>query len=296
MNNIIRKLSLSKWNIGYAECPPQLAVENPDGLTANIKWLDHGFDDRFFADPFILDVTDRKLHVLAEELLFRKNKGHIVQLEIDADTGRLTDMCEVLKTDGHLSYPFIIRHENEVFIIPESGAEGRLDLYRYDSIARKACFIMTLVSHPLIDATVFTHNGYWWIMAGNLDRKCNRDLWIYRSRALTGEYSLIEGNPFIRDRSSARPAGDVFRINGQLFRPSQNSLRGYGSSVRLNRICELSAHGYREEPVAELKPSDRHYRNGLHTLNFHKGFCVVDGNRLAFSPVRKIKAHFNLYE
>lgn len=294
MNNIFRKLSLSKWNIGFAECTPECAVHDPKGLTSRIKWLEHGFDDRFFADPFILDVIDGRLHVLAEERAYDNNKGRIVLLEIDIRTGKLKDACEVLKNGSHLSYPFIIRHENHIFIVPESGSKGSLDLYRYDPASRKACFIMTLLPHPLIDATLFSHGGYWWLMAGDLRRKCNSNLWIYRSRGLTGEYTLIDGNPFIRDESSARPAGGIFRIGGDLFRPSQNSRKGYGSSVKLNRICELSENGYREEPVAELTPPpDHHYRNGIHTLNFHKGFCVVDGNRLAFAPARKIKAFFN---
>ena len=55
------------WNIGFVENTLDGVI---NGEPLKIKWLNHECKDRWFADPFILDVTDDKIYVLVEEYYY----------------------------------------------------------------------------------------------------------------------------------------------------------------------------------------------------------------------------------
>ena len=60
----LRELRHNLWDIGFIEegLADTLTNHNP-----KIHWVKKQFKDRWFADPFILDVTDSDIIVLAEE-------------------------------------------------------------------------------------------------------------------------------------------------------------------------------------------------------------------------------------
>ena len=62
----------SCWNIGFCEYTPEMLIKNR--ALPTIQWMKHPYKDRFFADPFILKVTDMEIVVLAEEYVFDNAK------------------------------------------------------------------------------------------------------------------------------------------------------------------------------------------------------------------------------
>lgn len=77
--NILRKF-LNKyiyddWNIAIADLADDLSP-------INIKWMKHGYKDRWFADPFILEEKEDAYIVLAEECMHENQKGRLVCLTI----------------------------------------------------------------------------------------------------------------------------------------------------------------------------------------------------------------------
>lgn len=76
----------------------------------------------------------------------------------------------------------------------------------------------------------------------------------------------------------SRMAGDFFRVNGQLYRPSQDCLEHYGAGTVIWCVDSVSLDRYEETEVAVLYPQPRsNYPDGLHTINFSDNWCVIDG-------------------
>jgi hypothetical protein len=83
----------------------------------------------FWADPFVAEQDGRKF-IFFEEFLTETNRGHIAAIEI-GDDGTPRQAVDVLKSEHHLSYPFVFRYDDSLFMVPEcaeSGIPGRLGI------------------------------------------------------------------------------------------------------------------------------------------------------------------------
>ena len=92
------------WRIGFLQNTLEEVIA---GAEPEIKWMRAKHPDGWFADPFVLKVTDTSISLLAEEFRYKKGKGRIVRLDIDRETLTLEKVTPLI--DGcHLSFPFII--------------------------------------------------------------------------------------------------------------------------------------------------------------------------------------------
>ena len=92
------------WRIGFLQNTLEEVIA---GAEPEIKWMRAKHQDGWFADPFVLKVTDTAISLLAEEFRYKTGKGRIVRLDIDRETLTLEKVTPLI--DGcHLSFPFII--------------------------------------------------------------------------------------------------------------------------------------------------------------------------------------------
>ena len=102
------------WRIGFLQNTLEEVIA---GAEPEIKWMRAIHPDGWFADPFVLKVTDTSISLLAEEFRFKTGKGRIVRLDIDRETLTLEKVTPLI--DGcHLSFPFIIS------TLPTEGSEA----------------------------------------------------------------------------------------------------------------------------------------------------------------------------
>ena len=102
------------WRIGFLQKTLEEVIA---GAEPEIKWMRAKHQDGWFADPFVLKVTDTSISLLAEEFRFKTGKGRIVRLDIDRETLTLETVTPLI--DGcHLSFPFIIS------TLPTEGSEA----------------------------------------------------------------------------------------------------------------------------------------------------------------------------
>src|SRR5690606_1434537 len=135
-----------------------------------------------------------------------------------------------------------------------------------------------LESFEGVDSSVIQFDGLWWLFCGDRRNRPNLNLFIFYAENLTGAWVAHRQNPVKSDVRSSRPAGTPFIHDGCLFRPSQDSSRGYGSGIVINRVVELSREAFREEEVALLEPdSSGPYKHGLHTICKVGDKTIVDG-------------------
>ena len=102
------------WRIGFLQNTLEEVIA---GAEPEIKWMRAKHQDGWFADPFVLKVTDTSISLLAEEFRYKTGKGRIVRLDIDRETLTLETVTPLI--DGcHLSFPFIISY------LPTEGSEA----------------------------------------------------------------------------------------------------------------------------------------------------------------------------
>jgi hypothetical protein len=233
--------------------------------------------DRFWADPFPVERSGRYF-IFVEELLYATGKGHISVMEM-MPNGEWSEPVKALEKEHHLSHPFLFDWDGRTFMIPETNAAQRCELYccrRFPDQWELETTILEGIRAS--DATIARIEGTWWLFANVFTEgvSSNDELHAFYADRPTGPWQPHPANPVKSDVRSARPAGALFRWNGELYRPAQNSSRDYGYSIVLNRICRLTPTEYEEETVSELLPHWHPRVRRNHTLNHAGRLTVVD--------------------
>ncbi len=234
---------------------------------------------RFYADPFPA-ARDGRAWVFVEDLDHRHGKGIVSAIPFD-DEGPSGPAIPVLEEPWHLSYPFMIEHGGELWMIPESSNARDVAIYRcarFPDRWERAATLLDDVS--LSDATVLEDGGRWWMFGTVYDGEGGWSdvLAIYSAPSLFGPWTALEANPVLIDRTNARPAGHFFRHDGRLFRPVQDCSGGYGSALAIAEITRLDDGGYDQIVRHRLAPGRHWPGRRLHTLNRLGRLEVIDGS------------------
>ena len=83
--------------------------------------------DEFWADPFVISVN-KKNYVFFENYSYKSKKGKI-SCGILSD-GKIENISDALEFDYHLSYPFIFKMDNAIYMMPETVEAKRLEIYK----------------------------------------------------------------------------------------------------------------------------------------------------------------------
>lgn len=275
----------SYWNIGFCNCTTEQLINNK--TLPSIQWMKHPYKDRFFADPFILKVTDTEIVVFAEEFVFDNPPGLIVELVIDKYTKKLKQRYEMLRLSTHLSYPVIIRNGDKTLVYPENGASGKLNIYRYDAENHKLVDPHLIHEEGIFDATIqHITEGKCIMVATKLPDNLS-SAYLYCSPSYEGPYIQIGDQPFQSDRSCARMAGNFFEAFGNLYRPAQDCVSRYGAGIA---IMQFDINNNKEQKLFTLRSQSYEYNLGFHTINFHDNLCVVDGYGYLYPTLGRIYA------
>jgi hypothetical protein len=234
--------------------------------------------DRYWADPFPLEKAGR-YYVFFEELPFRAGKAHIAMTEVRRD-GTWSPPVPVLERDYHLSYPFLVEHDGELYMIPETAQNRTVEAYRcVDFPLRWRLEKVLLEGVRLVDATFHRAPDRWWMFANGAagaSRIYDDELHLFHAEHLLGEWRPHARNPVKSDARCARPAGRLQWRNGALYRPAQICAPLYGAGLSMNRIQRLTPHDYAERQVERVLPAQAQGILGLHTLNRAGELTVVD--------------------
>lgn len=280
-----------QWNIGVIEQSIGNIIES-QSIKNDIHWLPLRKRSLFHADPFIFQDHDR--YVMVYELFdYKTNKGIICKTSYLPGQG-FSDTEVLMTAPYHLSYPCVFQKEGINYFIPEKCETGKVSLYRLESPVLKPVFIRDLITGiKAVDTTMFEYEARMWMFLTIQDDHSNLNLYAYYAENLTDEFKPHRNNPVKTDIGSARPAGNIFNVNNQFYRPSQDSSVRYGGSLKLNRLKVLTPDLFAEEEFAHFQPiKNSPYRKGLHTMNNSGNLTVIDGKRLCFiwpSFWRKLK-------
>lgn len=230
----------------------------------------------FYADPFVIE-HEGKPWVFFEDLPYSTDKGIIVCAEINQD-GTLSQTIPVLELPYHLSYPCIFRDAGELYMVPESVADGTVQLYRCDHFPDVWKQVRILLAAPAVDTTVWIENGlYWFFVTLQEPHGGGLQLWLFYSHSLTGELICHPRSPISTDIRFSRGAGAIFRENGKLIRPSQDCSGSYGRLIVFNEIATLNEREHAERPGAVIDTSGCPGMIGTHSYGRVGDVVVIDG-------------------
>ena len=261
------------WRVGVRRRArgetPFAGLDRLDG--GDWRWL---ADDRrrYFADPFAFEEAGAA-YVFCEEYPYATGKGVISVFALD-DEGNPGPPRVALERPYHLSYPFVFRHDGEIWMTPESGQNRTLELYRADPFPFRWTLDRVLLSGvEVADATPFAWKTSWWLSAtGGETAGASWDrLSFYRGPGPLGPWTPAFNEPALIDASAARPAGRVFEHEGALLRPTQDCRAGYGAGLAFCRIEVLAPGAFRQTPIQRFTSG-----SGPHTFNLTDRFAVID--------------------
>jgi hypothetical protein len=253
------------WRIAYRKLDNAAPIQLPeDGL-------------RFQADPFAVAHGDRS-YIFYEDYPYAGAKGVIARVEVEADGGT-TPPRAVLEQPFHLSYPFILERGGTFYMLPETSAARRIQLFRADPFPDRWLGDHVLVDDVVAsDATPILHEGRWWIFATlSEDGGSTWDrLGLFHAPDLFGPWTAHPANPVLVDAGAARPAGAMWHESGRLMRVAQDCRAGYGCGLAICRVDRLDLKGYAQRIVERRAPPSGSGATGLHTLNRTAALEVFD--------------------
>ena len=291
VKKIYERIARDRWEIGFVEGGLD-AVMGQDLLKVN--WLKHGFNDRWFADPFILDVTDSEIRVLVEEYRYETKKGRIALLAVDRQSYELKSFEIVLEEATHLSFPAIWREKGMVFVYPESWMSGTLNCYEYKDGHCEPTSKQVLCEEALADAIMTEQFGKRQLFAVRENDK----LRIYNFDSQAQRFVLSYEKPF--GKATARNAGDFFEYKGEVYRPAQVCVDHYGEALEIQKVVCDNDDNFCFIPYKTLYSNHNSLDSGMHTLNSLQDVAVIDvhgwNNALAVKSIMTLKKLFLGYK
>ena len=269
IREIIKSISHEQWNIGFIE---NSLSEIMRGVDLNVKWLKHNSQNSWFADPFVLDVNDYEIHLLVEEFCRPINRGRISRLIVDKESYELRRLDVVLELPTHLSFPAIRRKDGDIYIYPENGESGSLNLYHYKPRTNECTLETRILDGAIEDAVIANIDGQEWLFCTEMPNPNGNVLKVYKKKA-QGKYIHYTDCSFVEN--VARMAGDFFEYNGKIYRPTQECNRQYGHAVTLQEV-HLESNQFSFEEVQRFHSVHPQLNVGMHTFNMFKDVIVTD--------------------
>ena len=236
--------------------------------------------DRFYADPFLVD-QEGKTFLFFEDYRYAERRGLISCAEIGPQ-GMIGEPIEVLRQPYHLSYPFIVRADGEIFMVPESSANRTVDLYRavrFPCEWKHECTLLRDVNAS--DATIHISGGKYWMFVSLAEGAYskNDELALFCADALTGPWTRHAGSPVVSDIRRARCGGPLFREGDRLIRPSQDCSVRYGYALVFSEVLLLNDLEYCETPIGRIDAGWLPGNLGTHHYSRSAHYEAIDGHR-----------------
>jgi hypothetical protein len=251
------------------------------------------------------DVTDARARFVADPFLARYAGAWCMFFEIwnedratgeigyasSADGMRWSYEGRVLVEPFHLSYPYVLEHGGDWYMVPETGETHSVRLYRATSFPEQWELVSCLLTpndlapgeQTFVDASLAWHDGHWWIFADTSPERASDTLRLYMSTELAGPYVEHPLSPLVtNDPTRARPAGRIVVRDEGLLRFAQVCRPRYGTGIRAFTVETLTPSAYAERPFRDghlLEATGRGWNGmGMHTIDLHRR---ADGTWLA---------------
>lgn len=252
------------------------------------RWWSLFYPSIMKADPFLF-VHNDILHLFYEEMPIGNGLGVIKKISTKDLNHWSTPITITHESQTHFSYPWVFEYEGSVYMLPETGCDHNLRLYKaatddlsdflpYKVILERPKDLWSGIKFDYADSCIYIKDGIFYLFTSYDDGK-QYFLELYTADRLEGPYKSHPSSPICTGNKYGRCAGSIIEADGKLYRPAQDCLEVYGGQVHLLEIDELTPTTYVEHIVQDnLLPKDSAlYKDGGHQLNFvdFKGQTIV---------------------
>jgi hypothetical protein len=248
----------------------------------------HSPRGRFWADPMIAR-SNGQAFIFFEDYDYELRRAHISVVELDA-VGRAGAPRTALQADYHLSYPFVFEWRGAHYMVPETMSVRAVQLYRSVEFPTRWEYVQNLLTDiEAVDSTLCEHEGRWYLFTGVNEAGgwTWDELFLFVADTPMGPWAPHPMNPIVSDVRSARPGGPLFRRDGVLYRPGQNSAKCYGHSLAVFEVTELTPDRYAERLAYRIEPDWLPNIYGCHTITMADELMALDCKALKWRAQAK---------
>lgn len=240
----------------------------------------------FQADPFLIEKDD-KLYVFYEAFSFRNSKGTLRCRILDRELVELDD----IRLEGfddlmcHLSFPYLIHINDQLFMIPESSERKEVILFKSIEFPARWKQVKVLISDTELTDNIFISvNETCYLLSTTMDN----EIIIHSADHLYGQWQRI--NPALKvSNHHHRGAGAPYHVDNRIFFLTQECTpETYGKSIYIKELVTLNDANFDENLIEQINSSINH-SDGVHTLNFSNNYIVYDTkiNKFSFLSILK---------
>jgi hypothetical protein len=240
-----------QWTIGIYRGKTPFSFDSPLNRLNPVLKAEHVTDvsARFVADPFL--IKEGKTWYLFFEVYNNETQHGDLAVATSNNSWIWHYKQIVLDEPFHLSYPYVVKWEDDYYLIPESFETNSIRLYKADNFPTKWSFVTTLVEgKDFVDNSIAYFNNKWWMFASTTS---NDTLYLYFADDLSSPWiehpssPIVEGNKHI-----ARPSGRVLEYEGSLYRYTMDVNPSFGThQILAFEITDITPTSYSEKLVKE---------------------------------------------
>ncbi len=237
-------------------------------------------DTAIKADPFLFHHEGRT-YLFYENYGLGDTKAHIAVGEITRSGFEPIGIA--LGGSEHLSFPFVFREGDEIFLMPETHQRKRIEIWRAVSFPLIwEPYSRALEGWSTADSTLFKHRGQWWLFTNLSEHHAFEDHCsaLYAFQVDGPELKRIvphRRNPIVVGSATARNAGRIFSRHRRLYRPAQYNAHGiYGYGLNIMEIEQLDLDDYRETCVRRILPDFKPGLTGCHHFDASGSRYILD--------------------
>ena len=237
---------------------------------------------KYLADPFLFKNNDRN-YLFAEEYDIKSKIGCIVAYQLSLYSGTYIRLGKILSEKFHLSFPYIFRDKEKIYMIPETSENNDIRLYEcikfpYDWKLKK----ILIKNIKAVDTIVFKKNNFWWLITATANGKSNQFIKFnvfYSYNGFLGNkwIEMKNSNSYLNEEKSRN--GGFIKYKDSIFRVNQkSSFNNYGNKIQINQIVNIDTNDYREKIKKNISVKNLGASNirGIHHLSFNDDFTAFD--------------------
>lgn len=231
-------------------------------------------ENQWCADPFVFE-DGGKHYIFVEQYLKEKDKGCIGYFTFE--NGEPVNRGIIIENSYHMSYPDVFCYNNHYYMIPETSANGTVDLYTADHFPDRWHKEKTLINgKKLVDSTVWQDGEDYFLISYSMTG--GYEIQVYTLNMEKQELRLLSTKQY--EKNTARPGGRLFTENGKLMRPAQDCSRKYGEELIIYQVDEINRAGeFMEHEVKRITADSLQLSNNperIHQLTCDSRYEVAD--------------------
>jgi hypothetical protein len=232
----------------------------------------------FSADPFIFEEQGT-CYLFFERYNNANQRGRIDVLTISGET--ITELGSVLEEESHLSYPFVLKVDDEILMCPETSEMGEIRMYRASQFPNQWTYKETIFENvSAVDSNLFFHGGKWWLST-NIDSgglgDFSSELWLFHSTSLKSPTWVSHTkNPIYVDATFSRNGGidlSAYPISRMAQKPGFGI---YGQGVTQRQIVLLTESEFKEDEIGTAKELFKSNYEISHHISTSQNFIAFD--------------------